>query len=102
VKEYDLFLPLRYNDGTPIEPAKFQVLQARLLEYFNGVTFFPQPNQGEWKMGDVTYADEIVVYRVVTGNVREARRFLKQLKRELLTAFRQEEILVIERDVKTL
>ena len=46
MKEYDLFIPLFYNDGTPIEPVKIQVLQARLLEFFNGVTFFPQPNQG--------------------------------------------------------
>ena len=29
-------------------------------------------------------------------------RFLKQLKQELLAAFRQEEILIIERNVKTL
>lgn len=101
MKEDDLFLPLRYNDGTLIEPVKFQVLQARLLEYFNGVTFFPQPNQGQWKMGEVTYTDEIVIYRVVTGNVRAARQFMKRLKQDLLTAFRQKEILIIERDVKT-
>jgi hypothetical protein len=27
VKEYDLFIPLFYNDGTPIEVNKFQDLQ---------------------------------------------------------------------------
>ncbi len=102
MKEYDLFLPLRYNDGEPIEAAKFQILQARLLEYFNGVTFFPQPNQGLWKMGGVTYSDEIVIYRVVTNKVRAARQFLKRLKEELKASFRQEEIFIIERDVETL
>ena len=102
MKEYDLFIPLRYNDGKPIEAAKFQILQARLLEYFNGVTFFPQPNQGLWKMGDVTYTDEIVIYRVVARNVRSSRQFLKRLKEELKTIFRQEEIFIIEREVQTL
>ena len=102
MKEYDLFVPLRYNDGTPIESVKFQILQARLLEYFNGVTFFPQASQGLWKAGDVTYRDEIVIYRVVTSNVRSARQFLKRLKEELKTAFRQQEILIVERDVETL
>jgi hypothetical protein len=102
VKEYDLFVPLRYNDGTPVEAVKFQVLQARLLEYFNGVTFFPQPNQGLWRMAGVTYRDEIVIFRVVAGNVRSARRFLKRLKEELKTTLRQEEIFIVERDVQQL
>ena len=61
MKEYDIFIPLYYNDGTPIESAKFQELQARLLERFEGLTYFPQPNQGFWKFGDLTYRDEIVI-----------------------------------------
>jgi hypothetical protein len=36
-----------------------------LLERFEGLTFFPQPNEGFWRMGDVTYRDEIVIYRVL-------------------------------------
>lgn len=27
MKEYDLFIPLYYNDGQHVEPRKFQVLQ---------------------------------------------------------------------------
>ena len=30
MKEYDLFIPLYYNDGTHVEPAKLQDLQRRL------------------------------------------------------------------------
>ncbi len=41
MKEYDVFIPLYYNDGTPIEAAKFQDVQARLLEQFEGLTYFP-------------------------------------------------------------
>jgi len=102
VREYDVFVPLRYNDGTPMEPVRFQVIQARLLEYFNGVTFFPQPGQDCWKAGDVTYRDEIVIYRVVTRNARSARRFLRRFKEELKAALRQEDIFILERDVQTL
>ena len=53
-------IPFYYNDGTPIEPGKFQHLQARLFECFEGLTYFPQPNHGFWKFGDITYRDEIV------------------------------------------
>ena len=102
MKEYDIFVPLRYNDGTPIEPRRFKDLQIRLLEYFNGFTFFPQPNEGYWQMGDITYRDEIVIYRVVASKVRPARRFLRQFKNELKQLFQQEEIFIVEREVDLL
>jgi len=96
VQEYDIFIPLYYNDGTPIESAKFQSLQAKLLDKFGGLTFFPQPNQGFWRLGDVTYRDEIVIYRVLAAKPRGARRFLARLKEELKRDLRQEEILIVE------
>jgi len=102
VKEYDIFVPLYFNDGSPIEALKFQRLQAELLENFEGLTFFPQPNEGFWKLGGVTYRDEIVIYRVLTNRVRSARRFLSRLKQRLKHELQQEEILIIERDVETL
>jgi hypothetical protein len=102
VKEYDIFVPLYFNDGSPIEPVKFQRLQAELLDHFDGLTFFPQPNEGFWKLGEVTYRDEIVIYRVLTSHARSARRFLSQFKERLKEELQQEEILIIERDVETL
>jgi hypothetical protein len=102
VKEYDIFLPLRYNDGKPIEPTKFWQLQERLLNQFSGLTYFPQPNQGFWRVGNVTYRDEIVIARVLASNSRRARRFLRTLKEELKVEFAQEEILIVERDVEAL
>lgn len=102
MKEYDLFIPLYYNDGAPIEPEKFQDLQNQLLDQFDGLTFFPQPNEGFWKMADITYRDEIVIYRVITSRVRDARQFLSKLKEVLKVELKQEEILIVERDVKTL
>ncbi len=102
MKEYDLFVPLNYNDGSPIEPRKLQRVHVRLLEEFDGLTFFPQANEGYWKMSGVTYRDEIVVYRVLTAKVRSARRFFAELKADLKRDLRQEEILIVERDVNTL
>ncbi len=101
MKEYDIYIPLYYNDQSPVEAKKFQDLQNYLLEHFDGLTYFPQPNEGYWKVGDVTYRDEIVIYRVV-AKLRPARRLLLQLKEELKKAFKQEAILIVERDVKVL
>jgi hypothetical protein len=72
------------------------------LAHFDGLTFFPQPNEGFWKMGGITYKDEVVIYRVLSSSPRTARRFLGQLKEALKKDLRQEEILVVERDVRTL
>ncbi len=102
MKEYDLFVPLYYNDGRSVEPQKFQVLQQQLLGQFGGLTFFPQPNAGFWTMAGMTYRDEIVIYRVITSDEQEARRFLSALKERLKEEFQQEDILIVEREVETL
>ncbi len=102
MKEYDIFVPLYYNDGTPIEPAKFQHLQALLLERFEGLTYFPQPNQGFWKFGNMTYRDEIVIYRVISQNPVTSRDFLRTLKEDLKQHFQQEAFLIIEREISLL
>ena len=102
MKEYDIFVPLYYNDGTPIESPKFQHLQALLLERFEGLTYFPQPNQGLWKFGNMTYRDDIVIYRVISQNRATSRDFLANLKNHLKKEFHQEELLIIEREISLL
>jgi hypothetical protein len=99
VKEYDIFVPLFYNDGSAIEPAKFQELQHWLLERFEGLTYFPQANHGIWKFGDITYRDEIVIYRVISQESDSSRVYLRNLKERLKQEFQQLDILIIERDV---
>ena len=99
MKEYDIFLPLFYNNGTPIEPNKFQELQSGLLDRFEGLTYFPQANQGFWKFGDMTYRDEIVIYRVISRDSNSSREYLGKLKEQLKQDFQQLDILIIERDI---
>lgn len=66
------------------------------------VTFFSQPNEGFWRMGDVTYRDDVVIFRVLARGRRRARRFFSKLKAELVANLKQEEILIVERSVDTL
>lgn len=102
MKEYDIFIPLTYNDGKPVEARKLVRLRERLLTEFGGVTFFPQSNEGFWTFGDVTYRDEIVIYRVFATKIRSARRFLHALKEDLKKDLRQVEILIVERKAELL
>jgi hypothetical protein len=50
----------------------------------------------------LTYRDAIVIYRVLTSDAQEARRFLSALKERLKEELQQEEILIVERDMETL
>jgi hypothetical protein len=102
VKEFDIFIPLTFNDGEPVPGKVLQELQRRLLDRFEGLTFFPQPNRGFWKLGPMTYQDEIVIYRVLTNRGSSSRRYLSALKKWLKSELRQEEILIIERTVDLL
>jgi hypothetical protein len=101
VKEYDIFLPLEYNDGTAVEMEKFAAVKQQLLQRFGGVTYFPQANEGAWQSDDVVYRDRIVIYRVLTDEAA-ARDFLSALKTTLKDTFQQKSILIIERDVDIL
>jgi hypothetical protein len=101
-KEYEIYVPLNYNDGSPIEFGKIKRVGKRLLKCFEGFTFFPQPNLGTWKMGNVVFHDEIVIFRTLTPNVEMARRFLRKLKEQLKRELRQEEILIVEKDAEIL
>ncbi len=101
-REYDLYLPLRYNDGRPVEQAKVDALKQRLTERFGGLTFFPQKSEGTWKIGSVTFRDEMVILRVLADDGASARDFFMSLKEELKTDLQQEDILIVERKVRTL
>jgi hypothetical protein len=102
VKEYEIYVPLTHNDGSPVDPDKLVHLRERLLEQFGGLTFFPQRNEGFWTFGGVTYRDEIVIYRILTAETQMARRFFRVIKEELKRDLNQEEILIVEKEADVL
>jgi hypothetical protein len=100
VKEFEVYVPLAYNDGTPIEPdKKLERIGEVLLEQFGGLNYFPQPNRGIWKLGEVAYRDEIVIFSVITDKTRTGKKFLRQLKERLKNDLKQGAILIVGRAV---
>ena len=57
---YEILLPLKYNDGTPIEPEKFQQTKEELLERFQGLTIDPGTIQGHWVYQGEQFEDELI------------------------------------------
>jgi len=102
MREFEIYVPLHYNDGSPIEAEKLDDLRVRLFEFFGGLTDTRQRNAGAWKVGNVAFHDDIVIYRVLAVKQHPARRFLMDLKQELEQSLRQQEILIVERKVEVL
>ena len=101
MKEYDIYVPLSNNDGTPVDPQKLKDLKKRLVDHFGGLTHFPQENEGLWKVGAFTFRDKIVILRVLTTEPDKAGSFFAELKKEMQRNWAQEDVLIVVRDVQT-
>ena len=99
MKEYEVYVPLRQNDGKRIAREKIDQLKKRLVKRFGGLTHFPQKNEGVWKIGRATFRDEIVLLRVLADEKPAVTNFFKKLKQELQRDLKQQEILIIKRHV---
>jgi hypothetical protein len=67
IRRIEIFLPLTYNDGSPIEEAKFTRLEDELLARFGGVTSLQRefPLRGLWWFQAETFLDQVVVFTLM-------------------------------------
>lgn len=100
MREYELYIPLCYNDGTEIEPHKISELKNRLVQRFGGLTHFPQQNEGHWKVGRFTYRDKIVIMRVLAAAEDDTAEFFAELKTHLEKEWSQDQLLIVRRAVE--
>ena len=96
VRRYEIYLPLFYNDGTAIEPEKFDQVERELVEQFGGVTTVQRqfPLRGVWQGERQTYLDLIVVFTVLDLSGADVEHFFTPYKEALKTRFHQEEVLI--------
>ena len=101
MRKYEIYLPLKYNDGSNVEPEKLEEIQQQLMAVFGAMTTSPlsAPFQGTWRHGGVEFVDEIFRIEIITD---EELYFFKNLKRQLKRTLRQLDILITVQDVKTI
>src|SRR5262245_16091308 len=97
-RRYDIYLPLRFNDGRPIPNERFVDVERRLILRFGGVTSTPPqaPLRGIWQSAAEVYVDQVTVIWVLDKRPRGSARFIAEFKRDLLRDFDQLEILITE------
>jgi hypothetical protein len=69
---------LTYNDGSEIEPEKFDQTAEELCERFNAITQDTIRVMGTWKYGGTRYRDQLLRIRVDTDDPDAAEYFVRQ------------------------
>src|SRR3954463_8569578 len=98
MKEYEIYLPTTYNDGTPIDAEVVEQLKRELAQAFGGYTHQRSRSEGAWQLGGVMFRDEVTIVRVLDQGSAEFD--LRAFKKEVETALRQESVLIVEREVR--
>ena len=67
MKKYEIYVPLKYNDGTEIEAEKIKQIRIELIAAFGAITVSSQsaPYQGTWKYGGIDFIDDIIKFEII-------------------------------------
>lgn len=97
MQEFEIYLPTKTNDGTPVDGGAIQRIKDELMNAFGGYTHLSHRSEGVWRMGGVTFRDEVTIVRVLDDG---SRKFdMRAFKKSIEAALKQEAVLIIARDV---
>jgi hypothetical protein len=98
-KRFEILLPLTYNDGTLIEPEKFDQTAEELSDRFGGITQDTVRITGTWKYGGTRYRDDLLRIRIDT-NDPTANAFLRAHKPIWRERFQQIDIWITAHEIE--
>jgi hypothetical protein len=99
---YEILLPLRYNDGRRVEPAKFDQTNLELVEKFSAATADLVPALGSWQYRGTLYEDLMVRIIVDVQGSFEADNFFRDYKEVLKQRFEQIDIWISSHEIHIL
>ena len=102
--KFEIYLPLKYNDGTDIETEKLKEIQQQLIAVFGALTLssLAAPLQGKWRYGGVEYVDDIIRIDIIAREEWDSIQFFKNFKRRLKRNLRQLDILITVQYIHTI
>ena len=104
MKRYEIYVPLKYNDGTEIEAEKIKQIRTELIAAFGAITVSSQsaPYQGTWKYGGVDFIDDIIKFEIIAGADKKTEAYFRRFKRRLKRLLKQIDILITAQNIRTL
>jgi hypothetical protein len=97
---YEILLPTRYNDGSPVESDKFDDVLQEISERFGGVSFFPETLRGVWLHQGQRFDESNVRLVVDVEDSPENADFFVHYKRTLKDRFRQIDIWIASYQIR--
>jgi hypothetical protein len=98
-RRYEILLPIRYNDRTPIEPEKFFLTQEELVARFGALTTCPELLRGVWTHGEQRFEDENLRLIVDVEASQENRDWFLSFKEKLKSRFRQLDVWIVSYEI---
>src|SRR5438034_11701345 len=92
LRRYEIFLPQKFNDGTPVPDPLFADTLLELRQRFGAVSCETQAIQGAWEYEGKVYRDDLIRVFVDVADLPANREFFLELKQRLKTRFQQIEI----------
>lgn len=98
-RRYEILVPIRYNDGSPVEEEKFVQTRRELVETFGALTTQPEPFQGWWTHGGEIFEDRSLRFVVDVDATPANRAYRATFKEVLKTRFHQIDIWMISYEI---
>ena len=92
VRRFEVLLPLRFNDGTPIPDAAVVDTLIEFEEQFGAVSCETQTIRGRWRSEGQSYRDDLIRVFVDVPDGPESREYFVVAKERLKTRFQQLDI----------
>jgi hypothetical protein len=100
MKLVQIFLPLRDNRGKRFGRALFGQVRRELVGRYGGLTAYSRaPARGLWRSPRGTQSDDIVIFEVMAPRLNVG--WWRTYRRRLEQRFRQEKLLVLVQDVRS-
>lgn len=101
-RRFEILLPLKHNDGRPVDGELFEQTREELVAQFGAATLHPQPVIGVWTDDRTRYEDELIRLVIDVDDTTENQQFFATFKRSLLDRFDQIEIYIASHPVDIL
>ena len=92
VRRFEVLLPLRLNDGTPVPDDSIADTLIELEEQFGAVSCETQTIRGRWHSNGERFRDDLIRAFVDVPDLPENRQFFIAYKEQLKTRFQQLDI----------
>jgi hypothetical protein len=97
----EITIPLRYNDGSPIEEKRIDKVRKDLVKEFDGLSISSE-TEGYWIKDNITFCDFNQIFTVVCDKTELNLTWFKIYKKWLKQLLDQHDIFIVISEVKTL